>query len=110
MPVPTMGKYEGVVFGEGGEFQEYFRKIKKNVCGDKLKQFAGLPRSEDRSSYLLALTDISAIRTEANQPIFTMETALALKEKGNDFFRQHNYGEAFKHYTQSLQHYQEWWK
>ena len=33
-----------------------------------------------------------------------MEKALEFKEKGNDFFRQHNYGEAYKHYTLALQH------
>ena len=105
MPVPTMGKYQGVVFGETGDFQEYYKKIKKNVCGDKLKQFAALAKPEDRARHLLDLPDINTIRTEANPPIFNPETALALKEKGNDFFRQHNYGEAFKHYTQALQHF-----
>ena len=104
MPVPTMGKYQGVVFGESGDFQEYFKKIKKNVCGEKLKHLAGLSSAEERARYLLALPDINTISTQANQPIFSLEKALALKEKGNDFFRQHNYGEAFKHYTQALQH------
>ena len=106
MPVPTMGKYQGVVFGETGDFQEYFKKIKKNVCGDKLRNWAGLASAEERARYLLALPDINTISTQANQPIFNREKALALKETGNDFFRQHNYGEAFKHYTQSLQHCQ----
>ena len=105
MPVPTMGKSVGCMFGEG-DLQEYHKKIKKNVCGDKLKQFAGLSGPEARAKYLLDLPDINSMRTEANKPIFNLETAMALKEKGNDFFRQHNYGEAFKHYTQALQHYQ----
>ena len=100
-----MGKSVGCMFGEG-DLQEYHKKIKKNVCGDKLKQFAGLSGPEARAKYLLDLPDINSIRTEANKPIFNLETAMALKEKGNDFFRQHNYGEAFKHYTQALQHYQ----
>ena len=104
MPVPTMGKYQGVVFGETGEFQEYFKKIKKTVCGEKLKELAGLASSEERARYLLTLPDINTIASQANPPIFSLEKALALKEKGNDFFRQHNYGEAFKHYTQALQH------
>ena len=52
----------------------------------------------------MGLQTIHEINTEAAQPIFNLEKALEFKEKGNDFFRQHNYGEAYKHYTLALQH------
>ena len=58
----------------------------------------------DRAKYLLGLPTVSGIKVEANKPIYDREKALEFKEKGNDFFRQRSYGEAFKHYTLALSH------
>ena len=99
-----MGKYQGLLFGEGGNFHEYYKTIKKSVAGDKLKQFVSLTSSEERVKYLLGLGGIDNIDTEASKPVYNLEKALEFKEKGNEFFRQHNYGEAFMFYTKALQH------
>jgi len=105
MPVQSkMGKFEGVLFAEGGDFDIYYRKIKKNVSGDKLKPFSILNKPEERANFLLGLPEVNNIKVEAGASIINLEKALEFKEKGNDFFRQRNYGEAFKHYTQALQH------
>ena len=53
---------------------------------------------------MLELSNINDIKIEPSKPIYDMEKALEFKAKGNDFFREHNYGEAFKHYTLALQH------
>ena len=89
------------MFGEG-DLQEYYKKIKKNVCGDKLKQFAGLSGPEARAKYLLDLPDINSMRTEANKPIFNLETAMALKEKGNKSYGAGDNIEAMNLYNQAL--------
>jgi len=99
-----MGKFEGVLFGEGGEFDLYYKKIKKSVSGDKLKQFGVISSSEERAKFLLGLPEIHAIKVEAAASIRNLEKALEFKEKGNDFFRKHQYGEAFKNYTMAIQH------
>jgi len=105
MPVQSkMGKFEGVLFAEGGDFDIYYKNIKKNVTGDKLKQFGAINTSEERAKYLLGIPDINAIKVEAASSIRSLEKALEFKEKGNDFFRKHQYGEAFKHYTLAIQH------
>jgi len=104
MPVPTMGKYQGVLYGDGGTFHEYYKNIKKSVSGEKLTKFAEFKTAEERAKFLLGLQSIHEINTDTAQPIFNLEKALEFKEKGNDFFRQHNYGEAYKHYTLALQH------
>lgn len=99
-----MGKFEGVLFAEGGDFDLYYRKIKKSVNGDKLKQFGDLNTSEDRANFLLGLSDINNINVEAATSIRNLEKAMEFKEKGNDFFRARQYGEAFKNYTLAIQH------
>ena len=104
MPVPIMGKYQGHLFGEGGEFHQHYKNIKKSVAGDKLKHFLSLNTAGERSKFLLSLPEITQLSTEASKPIYNLEKALEFKEKGNDFFRQHNYGEAFMSYTRALQH------
>eukprot|EP00092_Neocalanus_flemingeri_P004085 GFUD01004397.1.p1 GENE.GFUD01004397.1~~GFUD01004397.1.p1 ORF type:complete len:687 (+),score=157.59 GFUD01004397.1:181-2241(+) len=105
MPVQSkMGKFEGVLFAEGGDFDVYYRKIKKNVNSDKLKQFGVLNTPEDRAKFLVDLPEIDSINVEAATSIRNLEKALEFKEKGNDFFRLRTYGEAFKNYTQALQH------
>jgi len=105
MPVLSkMGKFEGLLFTEGGDFDIYYRKLKKDVIGDKLKQFGSLDNPEERAKFLLGLPDINNIIVEAAASIRDLEKALEFKEKGNDFFRQRNYGEAFKNYTQAIQH------
>ena len=105
MPVQSkMGKFEGVLFAEGGDFDLYYRKIKKSVNGDKLKQFGALNRPEDRGNFLLGLPDINNIKVEAATSIRSLEKAVEFKEKGNDFFRVRQYGEAFKNYTLAIQH------
>ena len=52
----------------------------------------------------MGLPAVGEIKVEASKPIYNLEKALEFKEKGNDFFRQRNYGEAFKHYTLALSH------
>jgi len=105
MPVATkMGKFEGALFAEGGDFDLYYKRIKKSIAGEKLKQFAALSEPEERAKFLLGLPDISSIKVEASGSIRNLEKALEFKEKGNDFFRKHQYGEAFKHYTLAIQH------
>jgi len=99
-----MGKFEGVLFGEGGEFDLYYKKIKKSVSGDKLKQFGVISSSEERAKFLLGLPEINAIKVEAAASIRNLEKALEFKEKGNDFFRKHQFGEAFKNYTMAIAH------
>ena len=54
---------------------------------------------------MLTLPDINEVNTGASPPIFDLEKSLEFKAKGNDFFREHNYVEAFKNYTKALQHY-----
>jgi len=105
MPVPTLGKYQGVLFGEGGQFHDYYKNVKKAVNGDKLKHFLELQTPSDRANYLLRLPAVTDIKVEACKPIYDKEKALVFKEKGNDFFRERNFGEAFKHYTLALSHY-----
>jgi len=105
MPVQSkMGKFEGVLFAEGGEFDLYYKNIKKQVKGDNLKQFGAISSSEERAKFLLGLPDINAIKVEAATSIRNLEKALEFKEKGNDFFRKHQYGEAFHNYTLAIQH------
>lgn len=105
MPVQSkMGKFEGVLFAEGGDFDLYYRKIKKSVNGDKLKQFGAFNTPEDRANFLLGLPDINNIKVEAATSIRSLEKAVEFKEKGNDFFRVRQYGEAFKNYTLAIQH------
>jgi len=99
-----MGKFEGVLFSEGGDFDLYYRKIKKSLNGDKLKHFGTLSNSEERANFLLGLPEIKNIKVEAGKPIWNLEKALEFKEKGNDFFRRHQHGEAFKNYTLAIQH------
>ena len=88
----------------GSKFHEHYKNIKKSVSGDKLKQFAALPTAAERSRFLLSLPHILELQPEASQPIFSLERALEFKEKGNDAFRKHSYGEAFKFYTQAVAH------
>merc|ERR1711936_9460 len=105
MPVQSkMGKFESFLFSEGGDFDTYYKTIKKQLSGDRLKQFGVLKDPEERAKVLLSLPEINSIKVEATPSIRNLEKALEIKEKGNDFFRQRNYGEAFKHYTQALQH------
>jgi len=105
MPVQLkMRKFEGLLFTEGGDFDIYYRKLKKNVSGEKLNQFGTLDKPVERAKFLLGLPAINSIKVEAAASIRDLEKALEFKEKGNDFFRQRNYGEAFKHYTQAIQH------
>ena len=88
----------------GGQFHDYYKNVKKAVSGEKLKHFIELKSPSDRANYLLGLPAVSDIKVEASKPIYNLEKALEFKEKGNDFFRQRNYGEAFKHYTLALSH------
>ena len=88
----------------GGQFHDYYKNVKKAVSGDKLKHFSELQSPSDRAKYLLGLPAVGEIKVEASKPIYNLEKALEFKEKGNDFFRQRNYGEAFKHYTLALSH------
>ena len=69
-----------------------------------MKHFSELKTPSERAKFLLDLPTINDIKTEASKPIYNLEKAREFKEKGNDFFRQHSYGEAFKHYTLALQH------
>lgn len=105
MPVQTtnMSKYEGVLFSEGSKFASYYAKIKKHVSGDKLKQFV-VKNTEDQIKFLLDVPDIHEVKAEVSGSIKNLEKALEFKEQGNDFFRQRNYGEAFKFYTKAIQH------
>ena len=80
------------------------KKLKKNVSGEKLKEFESLNKPEEREKFLLGLPDIISIHVESAVSIRDLEKALEFKDKGNEFFRQHNYGEAFKHHTQAVQH------
>ena len=70
-----------------------------------MKHFSELPTPSDRANHLLGLPAVTDIKVEACKPIYDKEKALVFKEKGNDFFRERNYGEAFKHYTLALSHY-----
>ena len=53
MPVTaTMkGKFDGVLFAEGGELAQYYAKVRKAVTADKLQQFGSLTSAEEQAKY-----------------------------------------------------------
>ena len=100
----TMGKFDGVLFAEGGELAQFYGRVKKSVAGEKLKQFGGLAKAEEQAKFVLSLLPAVEIpKVEASTSIIDIEKALEYKEKGNDLFRRNMFIEAMEQYTLAIQ-------
>ena len=58
MPVSSArmgGKFDGVLFAEGGELAQFYGRVKKALAGEKLKQFGGLTKVEEQAKFVLGL-------------------------------------------------------
>ena len=106
MPVSStrMGRFDGVLFAEGGELAQFYGRMKKAVAGEKLKQFAGLLKAEEQAKFVLALLPAAEPpKVEASTSIRDIEKAREFKEKGNDLFRRNMFLEALDQYTLAIQ-------
>jgi len=107
MPVSStrMGKFDGVLFAEGGELAQFYGRIKKSVAGEKLKQFGGLAKAEEQAKFVLGLLPAAEPpKVEASTSIRDIEKAREYKENGNDLFRKNMFLEALDQYTLAIQH------
>ena len=104
MPVTSTmkGKFDGVLFAEGGELSQYYTRVRKAVTADKLQKFGSLTSAEEQAKYVLGL-GVEAPKVEASVSIRDIEKAREYKEKGNDFFRRNMFNEAFDNYTLAIQ-------
>jgi len=101
----TMGKFDGVLFAEGGELAQFYGRVKKSVAGEKLKQFGGLAKAEEQAKFVLSLLPaVELPKVEASTSIIDIEKAREYKEKGNDLFRRNMFIEAMEQYTLAIQH------
>ena len=100
----TMGKFDGVLFAEGGELAQFYGRVKKSVVGEKLKQFGGLAKAEEQAKFVLGLLPAAEPpKVEASTSIRDIEKAREYKEKGNDLFRKNMFLEALDQYTLAIQ-------
>ena len=100
----TMGKFDGVLFAEGGELAQFYGRMKKAVVGEKLKQFGGLAKAEEQAKFVLGLLPAAEPpKVEASTSIRDIEKAREYKEKGNDLFRKNMFLEALDQYTLAIQ-------
>jgi len=108
MPVSSArmaGKFDGVLFAEGGELAQFYGRVKKALAGEKLKQFGGLTKAEEQAKFVLGLLPAAEPpKVEASTSIRDIEKAREYKEKGNDFFRKNMFIEALDQYTLAIQH------
>lgn len=108
MPVSSArmgGKFDGVLFAEGGELSQFYGRVKKALAGEKLKQFGGLTKVEEQAKFVLGLLPAAEPpKVEASTSIRDIEKAREYKEKGNDFFRKNMFIEALDQYTLAIQH------
>ena len=108
MPVSSArmaGKFDGVLFAEGGELAQFYGRVKKALAGEKLKQFGGLTKAEEQAKLVLGLLPAAEPpKVEASTSIRDIEKAREYKEKGNDFFRKNMFIEALDQYTLAIQH------
>jgi hypothetical protein len=104
MPVVSaaMGKFDGVLFAQGGELAQYYTRVRKAATAEKLKHFGALTKAEEQAKFVLGLTDTPKV--EATTSIRDIDKAREYKETGNDFFRKHQYIEAKNNYTLAIQH------
>ena len=100
----TMGKFDEVLFAEGGELAQFYGRVKKSVAGEKLKQFGGLAKAEEQAKFVLSLLPaVELPKVEASTSIIDIEKAREYKEKGNDLFRKNMFLEALDQYTLAIQ-------
>jgi len=92
------------LFEESGPFSTYYKGIKKQVSGDKLKNFVTLGKAEEQIKFLLDLQGVLDIKVEAAPSIKNLEKALSFKEEGNDHFRRNMFREAIQAYTKAIQY------
>ena len=103
MSSTRMGKFDGVLFAEGGELAQFYGRMKKAVAGEKLKQFGGLAKAEEQAKFVLGLPATEPPKVEASTSIRDIEKAREYKEKGNDLFRKNMFLEALDQYTLAIQ-------
>lgn len=90
-----------LVFTADSEFAKLYSAAKKKL-GASVKKLAQSSAAE-RIKILGALSD-GGFDVKAHGSIKDEAKALEFKEMGNQKFRENNFGEAFKFYTQAIQH------
>jgi len=105
MPVQseTMANFEDVFFTKEGEFNKMYGALRKKISTAQMAQFDKYTKPEDKVKFLLGLTE-ARFTVEAATCMKSLEKAMEMKELGNQFFRENNFGEAYVHYTKALQY------
>lgn len=100
----TLTTFDGILFTAGGELSQHYHTVRKAFTAEKLKQFGGFAEVEEQVKFVVGVCGVEGPRVEASVSIRDIEKAREFKEKGNEFYRQNNYMEAFKNYTLAIQH------
>ena len=91
-------------FGEGGEFHQYYQKLKNSLSQREWAAFGQLSTPRDKIEFCRKLSGIDDIKVFVSKSMKDAEQALKLKEKGNEAFKERRYEDAFHFYTSALQH------
>ncbi|XP_023324875.1 SET and MYND domain-containing protein 4 [Eurytemora carolleeae] len=102
--MPVKVKMDGLadsLFSQDGELSKLYSGIRSKINKEKLNQFPSLT-AQQRLDWLVGSG--AEFKVVPGESIKNLETALEYKEKGNEFFRKNNFGEAYQNYTKALQY------